>query len=121
MCELISISKQNNNNKKCRRGINGQTFSQNPRKRGKSHHHHHQNRILVLDACSEQNIFVRECVCVCVCVCKLLLIAQFCGEMLNLNKPLCVCGYHRYMMMCVHLMPVLNGTFCGPSVPGIDQ
>ena len=37
VCKLISTLKKK---KKCSQGMNGQTFSPNPRKRGKSHHHH---------------------------------------------------------------------------------
>ena len=39
MCELISTSKKKEK-KKHRLGMNGRTFSPNPRKRGKSHHLH---------------------------------------------------------------------------------
>ena len=40
--ELISIKKIYIKIKR-KRGINGRTFSQNPRKRGKSHHHHYNS------------------------------------------------------------------------------
>ena len=40
VCELISTSKQTNKQKQHRQGMNGQTFSQNPRKQGKSLYHH---------------------------------------------------------------------------------
>ena len=39
MCKLIFTSKKRR--KKCRQGMNGRTFSPNPRLLGKSLHHHH--------------------------------------------------------------------------------
>ena len=59
--EHVLLSTSTNKQKKHRQGMTGRIFSQNPRKRGKSHHHHHQNRMLVLDACSERNILWAVC------------------------------------------------------------
>ena len=35
---IFTYKNNNNNNKTCGQGMNGRTFSQSPRKRGKSHH-----------------------------------------------------------------------------------
>ena len=45
--ELISISKKKEKHK---RGLNGPTFSQNPRKRGKSHRQHNQTHCIVVSS-----------------------------------------------------------------------